>query len=146
MPAMAWRGGAGGGMPGGGGGAAWGGALGSIRERAGPLRPLAVAAWAPFALLHYPTHLAVGLIPIALGLAHLVATAEPPRTYQWRRARLPVAAVVVVLAIVAAGWQLRRVAVDLWIGGNELRLTMAGGLNPANRARPASDGHKSERQ
>jgi cytochrome c-type biogenesis protein CcmH/NrfG len=46
--------------------------------------------------------------------------------------------VVVVLAIVAAGWQLRRVAVDLWIGGNELRLTMSEGLDPANRARLAA--------
>ena len=113
-------------------------AIVNVRKRAGPLLPLSVAAWAPFVLLHYPTHLAVGLIPIALGLAHLVATAEPPRTYQWRRARLPVATVVVVLAIVAAGWQLRRVAVDLWIGGNELRLTMSAGLNPANRARLAA--------
>jgi len=113
-------------------------AIVNVRKRAGPLLPLAGAAWAPFVLLHYPTHLAVGLIPIALGLAHLVATAEPPRTYQWRRARLPVATVVVVLAIVAAGWQLRRVAVDLWIGGNELRLTMSAGLNPANRARLAA--------
>ncbi len=113
-------------------------AIVSIRKRAGPLLPLAVAAWAPFALLHYPSHLAVGLIPIALVLAHLIATAEPPRTFQWRRARLPVTTVIVVLAIVAAGWQLRRVAVDLWIGGNELRLTMSGDLDPANRARLAA--------
>ena len=113
-------------------------AIVSIRKRAGPLLPLAVAAWAPFALLHYPSHLAVGLIPIALVLAHLIATTEPPRTFQWRRARLPVTTVVVVLAIVAAGWQLRRVAVDLWIGGNELRLTMSGDLDPANRARLAA--------
>ncbi len=113
-------------------------AIVSVWKRAGPLLPLAIAAWAPFALLHYPTHLAVGLIPIALVLAHLVAMAEPPRTFQWRRARLPVATVVVVLAIVAAGWQLRRVAVDLWIGGNELRLTMSEDLDPANRARLAA--------
>lgn len=113
-------------------------AIVSVWKRAGPLLPLAVAAWAPFALLHYPSHLAVGLIPIALVFAHIIAMAEPPRTFQWRRARLPFATVVVVLAIVAAGWQLRRVAVDLWIGGNELRLTMSEGLDPANRARLAA--------
>ena len=113
-------------------------AIVSIRKRAGPLLPLAVAAWAPFALLHYPSHLAVGLIPIALVLAHLIATTEPPQTYQWLRARLPIATVVVVLAIVAAGWQVRRVAVDLWIGGNELRLTMSEGLDPATRVRVAT--------
>lgn len=123
-------------------GIAWMGALAvaivSIRKRAGPLLPLAVAAWAPFALLHYPTHLAVGLIPIALVLANLVATAEPPRTFQWQRARLPIATVVAIVAIVAAGWQLRRVAVDLWIGGNELRLAMSGNLDPARRTRLAA--------
>ena len=113
-------------------------AIVSVWKRAGPLLPLAVAAWAPFALLHYPSHLAVGLIPIALVLAHIIAMAEPPRTFQWRRARLPFATVVTILAIVAAGWQLRRVAVDLWIGGNELRLTMSEGLDPANRARLAA--------
>ncbi len=110
-------------------------AIVSTRKSAGPLLPLAVAAWAPFALLHYPTHLAVGLIPIALVLAHLVATAEPPRTFQWQRARLPIATVVAIVAIFAAGWQLRRVAIDLWIGGNELRLAMSGDLDPARRAR-----------
>jgi O-antigen ligase len=113
-------------------------AIMSVWKRAGPLLPLAVAAWAPFSLLHYPTHLAVGLIPIALVLAHLVAAAEPPRSFQWHRARLPIATVVAILAIVATGWQLRRVAVDLWIGGNELRLTMSGDLDPANRARLAA--------
>jgi O-antigen ligase len=118
--------------------AAFGLAIVSIRKRAGPLLPLAVAAWAPFALLHYPSHLAVGLIPIALVLAHLIATTEPPRTFQWRRARLPVTTVIVVLAIVATGWQLRRVALDLWIGGNELSLTMSGDLDPTNRARLAA--------
>jgi len=113
-------------------------AIVSLRKRAGPLLPLAVAAWAPFALLHYPSHLAVGMIPIALVLADLVAAAEPPRTIQWRGARLPVATAVAVLAIVAAGWQMRRVAVDLWVGDNELRLTMAGSLDPADRARLAA--------
>ena len=113
-------------------------AMVSIRRRAGPLLPLAVAAWAPFALLHYPSHLAVGLIPIALVLAHLIATTEQPRTIPWRRARLPVATAVAILAIIAAGWQLRRVAVDLWLGGNELRLTMSEGLDPTHRGRLAA--------
>jgi hypothetical protein len=45
---------------------------------------------------------------------------------------------VAILAIIAAGWQMRRVAVDLWVGGNELRLTMSGSLDPADRARLAA--------
>ncbi len=42
-----------------------------------PLLVFAIAAWAPFLLLHYPTHLAVGLIPAVLFLAYRLA--EAPR-------------------------------------------------------------------
>jgi len=113
-------------------------ALARIRVRAGPLLPLAIAAWTPFALFHYPSHLAVGLIPTALVLAHLAAAGEAPLSLPWRRVRTAVAAAAVVLAIVVAGWQLRRVALDLWIGGNELRLAMSEGLDETRRARLAA--------
>jgi hypothetical protein len=46
------------------------------RPRGDPLPPLAAAAVAPFLLLHYPTHLALGMIPITLVLGHMLA-AQP---------------------------------------------------------------------
>jgi hypothetical protein len=113
----------------------FGWALTTAGRRAGPLLPLTAAAAAPFVLLHYPTHLAVGLIPISLCLADTVARARPASTITWRRARVPVAAALVVLAGAGVFWQLRRVAVDVWMGGLELRMALAQGADAAARAR-----------
>ncbi len=110
-------------------------ALITAGRRAGPLLPLTAAAAVPFVVLHYPTHLAVGLIPICLCLAHTVASARPARTIEWRRARVPIAAALVMLAGAGVFWQLRRVAVDVWMGGLELRMAMVQGADAAARAR-----------
>ncbi len=105
------------------------------RRRSDSLTPLTAAAAAPFVLLHYPTHLAVGLIPISLFLAHTMAHAQPLTTLNWRRARIPVAVVVVVVAGAGAFWQLRRVAVDVWMGGLEMSMSIVQSRDPGSRAR-----------
>ena len=108
------------------------------RKRAGPIVLLAAAAVTPFALLHYPTHLAVGLIPISLIIADIIATSDDPRTFGWRAARAPIALFLVIVAIAGSIWQLRRVAADLWVGGQELRLRFAEGSAPDVRVRQAA--------
>jgi hypothetical protein len=113
----------------------FGWALITAGPRAGPLLPLTAAAAAPFVLLHYPTHLAVGLIPICLCLAHTIALAQPATTIEWRRARVPIAAALVVLAGAGVFWQLRRVAVDVWMGGLELRMALVQDADATTRAR-----------
>jgi hypothetical protein len=119
-------------------GAVWmvllGWALITAGRRAGPFLPLTAAAAAPFVVLHYPTHLAVGLIPICLCLAHTIACGQPPQPFNWRRARVPVVIAALVLAAAGVFWQLRRVAVDVWIGGLELRLAQVQGEDAASRA------------
>ena len=110
-----------------------------MRARAGPLLPLAAAAAAPFLILHYPTHIAVGLVPIVLVLAELVAAdskgVADPNTWRGRRA---LAAFMVVLALLGAGWQLRRVALDLWMGGLEQRLLISQAADNGQRKRMAA--------
>ena len=108
------------------------------RKRAGPILPLAVAAWTPFALMHYPAHLAVGLVPIALILAHLIASRGESRSVQWRKARVPLASLLVAVTLAASWWQIRRVATDLWVGGNELRLVLTEQATPEIRTRMAT--------
>jgi tetratricopeptide (TPR) repeat protein len=104
----------------------------SLRQRAGPVFPLAVAAFLPLAAFHYPTHIAVGLAPMTLVLAHLLAL-EPPRPVGLAHARGALAALLVLLALAGALWQLRRVALDLWIGGLEQRLMSAQAAEPELR-------------
>ncbi|MGD8441008.1 MAG: hypothetical protein PVG53_10760, partial [Holophagae bacterium] len=82
-----------------------------------PLPALSLAAVLPFALLHFPTHLAVGLVPISLMLADLLSNGrdtviEPAR---WLR---PIAgAAGVLLVLIGLYWQLNRMVLDLWRGG-----------------------------
>jgi O-antigen ligase len=113
------------------------------RRRAGPLLPLAAAAWTPFALLHYPMHLTVGLIPTSLVLAHLVQADREPVERDWRRWRRPITIAAVILAVAIAWWQLQRVAVNLWMGGNDIRLQVLEKAPPEVRARQARaiEGH-----
>lgn len=100
-------------------------ALVAARSRAGPLIALAAAACGPLALLHYPTHLAVALIPIALILGEIVGTAERVETAAWSRFRTTTAVFVMIGAILISGWQLKRVAADLWVGSVDALLTAA---------------------
>jgi hypothetical protein len=107
----------------------------SAGRRSDPLLALATAAATPFLLLHYPTHLAVGLIPLSLVLAHIISHARPPQNFSWRTARVPIAIAVVVLAGAAVFWQLRRVAVDVWMGGLEIRMSIADSGDQPSRTR-----------
>ncbi len=113
-------------------------ALIGARRRAGPTFALATASVLPFALLHYPTHLAVGLIPIAVILGELIGTTGPRREVEWRRARAPVAVTMLVIALVGAGWQLRRTAADLWMGTLDMVLLTSQGAAPEARAQRAA--------
>jgi len=108
--------------------------------RGDPLPALAAAAAAPFLLLHYPAHLAVGVIPIVLVLGHLLA-AQPtwslPRLQA--RWRVVVPALLVGTAAVGAVWQLHRLAVDVWREDLEQRLELAHGApEPMRRAQLAA--------
>ncbi len=87
------------------------------------LAVLSAAAVGPFLLLHYPTHLAVGLMPIVLTLAAI--TSGEPRAVvavQSKAARWVVGAAL--LGAVAAGlvWQLRTLALDVWRADLERRI------------------------
>ncbi len=113
-------------------------AIAGTWRRAGPLLPLAAASWVPFALLHYPTHLAVGLIPTALVLGHLIASDHDSRELTWSTARVPVAIVVVVIACIGVYWQLQRTAANLWMGALEMRLMQAAQSAPETAARQAA--------
>jgi O-antigen ligase len=103
-------------------------ALMAARSRAGPLIALAGAACGPLVLFHYPTHLAVALIPIALILGEIIGTAEKVEEVKWPKLRAPIAIIAMFGAIVFAGWQLKRVAADLWVG------SVNGILHAAQRA------------
>jgi hypothetical protein len=110
-----------------------------MRKKAGPLLPLAAAATVPFLVLHYPTHIAVGLVPIVLVLAELVAadTDEVANPFTWRGRRV-LAALLVLLALLGAGWQVRRAALDLWMGGLEQRLLISQAADNEQRQRMAA--------
>jgi O-antigen ligase len=109
---------------------AWLIALGWALLRLWPRSPnligLGLAATAPFLFFHYPTHLALGLLPTALVTAHLVALDEqiaPPIRSRWLRS---ITAIGLLIVVVAVGmWQMRQLALDLWRGDLERRLTAA---------------------
>ena len=110
------------------------------RPRGDPLTPLAAVAVAPFLLLHYPTHLALGTIPIILVLGHLLAvqpTWRLPRLHGGWRVALP--ALLVATAVAGAAWQLHRLALDVWRADLDLKLVQAhGAAEPLRRAQLAS--------
>ena len=114
-------------------------ALAGIRKRAGPLFPLAMAAYIPFALLHYPTHLTVALIPITLIMGEIIGTSETIQRVDWLRARVPVASFLMIVAIVGAGWQVRRFAGNLWAGSLEMVLAVSRQASPEVRIRRAAE-------
>jgi len=85
------------------------------RQRGDPLLLLAVASVAPFLLLHYPTRVAVGIVPIVLVLGELLASQPTVRVPRLRaRWRTVVPALLVATAIVGSAWQLRRLALEVW--------------------------------
>lgn len=114
---------------------AFGWALLRMGSRAGPVPVLTAAAAVPFLLLHYPAHLAVGLIPVTLALGGAVAGAGSLRIVALRRGLLPLAVALIAALAAGAWWQARRVAVDTWIGGLELRMALSQPLPAEARAK-----------
>ena len=106
--------------------------------RSGPPREavliLAILVWTPFLLLHYPTHLAIGLIPAVLLLAHALNSA--PRTMILQGQSVPGRVLAVVLGFVAISVAVAQVdafRLDRWRGHTEAMLTMAQTAPAANR-------------
>jgi len=117
------------------------------RQRRDPLPLLAAAAFTPFALLHYPTHLAASLVPIVLVLAHVLASgsmleARPrPATV-----RLVSAVALLGLAAVMASWQVARIRIDLWRGDTLRILQTARQSQEPQRSTMAREVERQSRQ
>ncbi len=108
------------------------------RPRGDPLPILFVAAFAPFAMLHFPTHLAVGLVPVILALGHTLSEARSV-TFEpgpWTRRLTAIAVVLVVLA--GCYWQFHRLMLNLWRGGLDHALATAQSLDEDRRAQQAA--------
>ena len=105
-------------------GLVWG--LWRTRARGDPLLLLTAAAAAPFLLLHYPTHLAIGVIPLVIVLARQLAAA-PIRQVPAAPGAVRFSLAILLFAVAAAGtvWQLRRVAIDVWTAELERGLGFA---------------------
>ena len=101
---------------------------------------MAVVTLLPFLLLHYPTHLAVGMVPVALILGHMVAAGPPAQARAMPRAvRFAVALALVAVTATASWWQLRRVAIDVWTAELERALELAASASdPVRRTQLAS--------
>jgi len=104
------------------------------RPRGDPLPILFVVAFAPFALLHFPTHLAVGLGPVVLALGHTMSNARSVEFEPgpWTRKWTAIAVVLVVLA--GCYWQFHRLMLNLWRGGLDHALSTAQTLDEERRA------------
>jgi O-antigen ligase len=112
--------------------------IGRTRTRGDPLPPLALAAFAPFALFHFPTHLAVSLVPLILTLGHLLAAGHEvvvePRPWSRRLA----AALLVVAVLAGTYWQLHRLMLNLWRGGLNHALAVMQTLDEPIRSQQAA--------
>jgi len=99
-----------------------------------PVIVLAALAWTPFLLLHYPTHLAIGLIPAVLLLAQRLHSA-PRRPVLVGRPTLRRAAAIAfgAVAVAVSAGQVVDLHLDRWRGHTEARLTLAESVPPANR-------------
>lgn len=108
------------------------------RPRGDPLPLLFGAAFIPFLLLHFPTHLAVGLVPVILAAGHVLSGGREVvlKPGPWIRK----AAVAGILLVVAVGcyWQLHRLMLNLWRGGLTHALTTAQALDHDRRAQQAA--------
>lgn len=99
-----------------------------------PVIVLAALAWTPFLLLHYPTHLAIGLIPAVLVLAQRLHPApRRPAFSDHPAVRRAAAVVVVAIAVAVCVNQVRSIRLDRWRGHIEALLTAAESTQPAKR-------------
>jgi hypothetical protein len=103
---------------------AW--ALVRTGKRAPPLTMMAAAAAGPFLIMHYPTHLAVGMVSVTLVMAELLATEDRLElTLRPKLLRLVLAVALVIVAFVGVNWQLRALALDGLRGGLQQQLAIA---------------------
>ena len=98
--------------------------------RSGPLKDpvivLASLAWTPFLLLHYPTHLAIGLIPAVLLLAERLHPApRVPVLFGRPAVRRAVAVIVGAVAVSVCVSQIIDLRLDRWRGQTEALLSLA---------------------
>jgi O-antigen ligase len=108
------------------------------RPRGDPLLPLAAAAFLPFALLHFPTHLAVGLVPVTLTLAALLSGAREVVVEPWPGMRRLLALAAALLVLGGIYWQLQRLMLNLWRGGLSYALATVQTLDEPMRAQQAA--------
>jgi len=126
-------------------GLAWLAALLAValpRLRGDPVLQVGAAAAVPFLLLHYPAHLALGLVPLALlaaGLMSATGNEEPaPRLALPTPAARTLAVLCLAGAAAAVTWQVRTVRSSLWMGSLHRVLVRSDGLPPAVRGRALS--------
>ncbi len=100
-----------------------------LRRQSSPVW-LLLAVALPFALLHYPLRLAVGLAPLALAAAALLRD-EPSWSLRAPRRLLTALGTAVATAVVI--WQLGRITGDRWRGAAEQRLVAAERMAAAAR-------------
>jgi hypothetical protein len=101
---------------------------------------MSAAVTVPCLLLHYPTHLPLGLVPLTLILATVAADAGTAKIeigaipLRW----IAAAALVIVAGLI--GWgQLRRMGIDVWRAGLDARSAMAQRATDADRRKQAAD-------
>ena len=100
---------------------------------------LGAAVFTPFALLHYPTHLAVGLLPLMLMLAHLITSQPPieiPRISLFPRAAVMI--VIIACGLSIATFEVRNALLDAWRGSIESMLVSANQAENNVRTRMAA--------
>jgi len=109
-----------------------------FRRRGDPVPSLFASAFIPFLLLHFPTHLAVGLVPVILALGHVLSTGREVTLEPgpWSR-RLGVVAVVLAV-LIGSYWQTHRLMLNLWRGGLAHALATAQQLDDERRAQQAA--------
>ncbi len=108
------------------------------RPRGDPLLPLAVAAFVPFALLHFPTHLAVGMMPLTLILGSLLSGAREIVFKPWPWTKPLAAVFVTLLVLVGIYWQLHRLMLNLWQGELNHALAVMQTLDEPMRAQQSA--------
>jgi hypothetical protein len=110
------------------------------RRRGDPTLAIAGAAFLPFALLHYPTHVAVGLVPVSLITANLIAATDVPAVSLPARPgiRATMTIICVVTALAIGAWQIRSVVLNLWQGRMETLLRICQGADESQRSRLAA--------
>jgi O-antigen ligase len=105
------------------------------KDRGSPLVVFGILAWGPFLMLHYPTHLAVGIIPAMLILSRLLRTeTEVPLQPQSGLLRIATACTLCAVAVLVVVLEFRALRLDQWRGMAEEGLTAAEGAPAQKRA------------